>query len=169
MSTVNEAKSETGGQQLAVVRVRGCVHVKQDIADTLKLLHLTKVNHSVVVDDRPQYKGMLLKVRDYITWGTVNEEMLQRLLTKRGRLNGGVKLSDEYLKKNTSHSSISELSKAVMESKEKFNNVPGLKPVFRLSPPSKGYERKGIKKSYSVGGALGYRGEYINELLAKMI
>ncbi|MCK5561102.1 MAG: 50S ribosomal protein L30, partial [Thermoplasmata archaeon] len=41
------------------------------------------------------------------------------------------------------------------------------KPIIRLHPPRKGYE--GIKRAYTVGGALGYRGKKINELLARMI
>ena len=43
------------------------------------------------------------------------------------------------------------------------------KPFFRLAPPRKGFERKGTKKSYSDGGALGYRGASINNLIKRMI
>ena len=45
----------------------------------------------------------------------------------------------------------------------------GLKPFLALKPPSKGFERKGIKKSYSIGGALGYRGKAINGLVERML
>lgn len=41
--------------------------------------------------------------------------------------------------------------------------------VFKLSPPKKGYGRKGIKKAYSVSGALGNRKDDINELIKRMI
>ena len=41
--------------------------------------------------------------------------------------------------------------------------------VYFLAPPVGGFERKGIKKSFVVGGALGERGDAINTLLAKMI
>ncbi len=43
------------------------------------------------------------------------------------------------------------------------------KKFFRLQPPRKGFGRKGTKKPFSVGGALGYRGEKINELIKRMI
>ncbi len=43
------------------------------------------------------------------------------------------------------------------------------KKYFRLNPPKKGYGRKGIKKSFSVGGALGDRKEKINDLISRMI
>jgi large subunit ribosomal protein L30 len=40
---------------------------------------------------------------------------------------------------------------------------------FALQPPRKGYGRKGIKMPFSKGGALGNRGEKINDLLMRMI
>ena len=43
------------------------------------------------------------------------------------------------------------------------------KPFFRLCPPRGGFERKGIKRSFGSGGALGYRGSAINELIMRMI
>jgi large subunit ribosomal protein L30 len=44
-----------------------------------------------------------------------------------------------------------------------------LKPFFRLNPPRGGFERKGIKRGYAQGGALGYRGKEINALIRRMI
>ena len=43
------------------------------------------------------------------------------------------------------------------------------KSFFRLNSPKKGYGRKGIKKPFSTGGALGNRGEKINDLLKRML
>ncbi|MBW2991951.1 uL30 family ribosomal protein [Candidatus Woesearchaeota archaeon] len=43
------------------------------------------------------------------------------------------------------------------------------KKFFRLNPPRKGYGRKGIKWQFVMGGALGYRGDKINDLLKRMI
>lgn len=43
------------------------------------------------------------------------------------------------------------------------------KPFFRLAPPRKGFERKGTKKAFSQGGAYGYRGEKINDLITRML
>jgi large subunit ribosomal protein L30 len=41
--------------------------------------------------------------------------------------------------------------------------------VFRLSPPRGGFERKGIKTPFTMGGALGNRKEKINDLIKRMI
>ena len=43
------------------------------------------------------------------------------------------------------------------------------KKFFSLHPPLKGFGRKGTKKSFKVGGALGYRGEKINDLIKRMV
>lgn len=44
----------------------------------------------------------------------------------------------------------------------------GLCNTIHLHPPRGGFERGGIKKNFSIGGALGYRGEKISELIEKM-
>jgi len=56
-----------------------------------------------------------------------------------------------------------------MKSEAKISDIPELKHMFRLNPPTGGHERKGIKKPYALGGALGYRGKEINELIGRMI
>ncbi|MFH1589777.1 MAG: uL30 family ribosomal protein [archaeon] len=43
------------------------------------------------------------------------------------------------------------------------------KPFFELAPPRGGFERKGIKKPFKLGGALGYRKNKINDLIKKML
>ncbi len=43
------------------------------------------------------------------------------------------------------------------------------KKVFCLNSPRKGWERKGINRTYKNGGAVGYRGSEINELIKRMV
>ncbi len=162
-----EVKDEVASK-LAVIRVRGRVHVREEIQSTLKLLNLNRVNHCVVVNDTPQYRGMINKAKDYITWGETNKETLTKLLDKRGRIAGNRRLDKDYLKKNTSYKSTDKFIDDFIKSKTDLKAI-NIKPVFRLRPPKKGYERAGIKKPFSVGGALGYRGKKINDLLERMI
>ena len=68
--------------------------------------------------------------------------------------------------KETSFKTMKALAKGLTEGKTVMRDVPGLKPLFRLHPPRKGYE--GIKRSFKEGGALGYRAEKINTLLRRM-
>ncbi|MBW9221170.1 50S ribosomal protein L30 [Methanothermococcus sp. SCGC AD-155-M21] len=151
----------------AVVRVRGSVGVRGDIADTLKMLRLHRVNHCVIIPNTETYRGMLNKVKDYVTYGEIDKDTLIKLILKRGRLPGNKRLNEEKIKELT-ELSIEDLSEKIINGEINLKNTP-LKPVFRLHPPKKGYDKGGIKKPFSVGGALGYRGSEINKLLDKMI
>lgn len=153
--------------ELAVVRVRGDIGTRQDVRDTLRMLGLTRVNHCILIDDSPTYKGMLQKAKDVITWGEVSKDTLDALLRKRGRLVGDKKLSDEYVKSSTQFPSIGEFAEAIHSGKVELSAMPELKKVFRLRPPRKGYEA--TKRPFRDMGSLGYRGEKINDLLARMI
>ena len=150
-----------------MVKVRGNIGARQDMRDTLRMLGLTRVNHCVLIEDNPTYKGMLQLTKDLITWGEVSKETIEALMRKRGRLGGDKKLSDEYFKSNTQFPSIVEFVDAIYSGKVELSAVPGLKKVFRLRPPRKGYEA--TKRPFSDRGSLGYRGEKINDLLARMI
>lgn len=153
---------------LAVIRVRGTLKVKPDIKETMKLLRLNQVNHCVVIPDTKEYKGMLQKSKDYITWGDIEQETLIDLLKTRGKIDGDAPLTDDYIKAKSSFKGVEEFAEALMNNKIKFKDIEGVKPVFRLAPPIKGgYE--GIKRGFSVGGALGYRGAEINKLIKRMI
>ncbi|WP_048191021.1 50S ribosomal protein L30 [Methanobacterium sp. SMA-27] len=150
---------------IAVVRVRGRTGVKKGIQDTMSMLKLTRINHLVLLHEDPTYKGMLVKAKDYITWGEIDEETITQIITKRGKLSGNVNVTEEYIKENTDFSSIEELAKAVVAGEATVEDA-GIKSVFRLHPPRRGYEA--TKKSFKEGGSLGNRGN-INELVAKMI
>ncbi len=123
--------------KLAVILVRGTHDMKKEVLDTLKLLNLFRKNTCSVVEATPSNKGMIYKVKDYVTYGEIDDETLKLLIEKRAK-----KDPDDPKK---------------------------LKLFFRLNSPRKGFERKGIKKPFSKGGALGYRGSAINDLIKRMI
>ena len=152
----------------AVVRVRGTLRIKPDIKETLKLLRLNRVNHCVVIPDTKEYRGMLQKSKDYITWGEIDQETLQNMIKARGKVEGDNPVTDEFVKAKSSFKGIEELAEAVINGKASYKDLEGVKPVFRLAPPVKGgYE--GIKRAHTNGGALGYRGNEINKLISRMI
>lgn len=151
----------------AVIRVRGQPDVNYNIEHTMGLLGLTRVNHCVVVPENASTEGMLQKVKDYCTWGEINEETLTAMIRVRGRLAGDKEITDDYLKEKSEFASVEELSKAIIENDYKLRDIEEAKPVFRLHPPIKGFE--GNKRSYKNGGALGYRAEAINDLVNRML
>ncbi|MFX0124033.1 MAG: 50S ribosomal protein L30 [Candidatus Hodarchaeota archaeon] len=155
-------------KRLAVVRIRGRVDRSLSIRKTLELLRLNRINHCVIIDDRDTYKGMLQKTKDLITWGELNSLTLKELLLKRGRLEGGKRITEEYIKKNTKFSGIDDFISKFLKFEASLSDIRGLKQVFRLHPPRKGHRRRGVKQPFTLGGSLGYRGSEINNLILKM-
>ena len=153
---------------IAIIRIVGQVGVNKPIKDTLSMLRLYKKHSCVIVPNNPSYLGMLKKIKDYVTWGEVDESMIKELLLKRGKLHAKKNLTEEFLKENLKMD-IDTFVKKFCTGEIKFTDVPGLKPFFKLSPPAKGFERGGTKKPYSMGGVLGYRKEKINDLIKRML
>ncbi|MBU0470457.1 MAG: uL30 family ribosomal protein [Nanoarchaeota archaeon] len=139
--------------KFAVVLVRGTVDMTHQLKDTLKSLNLSRKNQCVVLENNPLNKGMILKVKDYVTWGEIDEETFKKLVEGRGEelLSREKDSKDRYAYKS-------------LEFKGKK-----YKKYFRLNPPQKGFGRKGIKMAFKVGGGLGYRGEKINDLIMRML
>ncbi len=132
---------------LAVIRVRGRAGVRHEIKETLKRLNLNKINNLVLVYGSKPNMGMIKKCNDFITYGEISEETLQRLAEKK------------------------ELKAKKEELDEAFNGKKRPQEIarmpIRMHPPRRGYES--IKSSYGNKGSLGYRGEKINELLKRMM
>ena len=141
-------------EKIAVVRVRGGINVNQKIKDTFNLLRLYNKNYCVVLNNTQVIMGMVNKIKDYITWGEINDEIYNLLIEKRGQ---------EYKGREKDSKEKINYKKFIVINNKKY------KPFFRLNPPRKGYGRKGIKIAFKVGGALGYRAEKINELIKRMI
>ncbi|MBL7051636.1 MAG: 50S ribosomal protein L30 [Nanoarchaeota archaeon] len=153
---------------IAVIRIRGRSNVTKKINDTLDMLRLYKQNGCVIVPSTPTFVGMIKKAKDYITWGEINEETLALLLESRGKIVGNNPLTEDYLKSKLKLD-FKAFVKEVFEGKKNVKDIPGIKAYFRLMPPVKGFARQGIKKPFSMGGALGYRKDKINDLIKRMI
>lgn len=153
---------------ILAIRVRGQVRVRPQIEDTLDKLLLGRLHQARLFKVTPSLQGMITKSKDYITWGEPDPEVIEKLLSKRGRLPGNGRLTDSYVKRNSKYNSIKALAMAIAFGKASVNDVEGLKPVFRLTPPSKGY--KGKKNlAVGMGGITGYRGDGINALILRML
>jgi len=142
--------------KLAVLRVRGIRKIDPKIQKTFELLRLEKPNHCVLIDDSPQNLGMLSIVKDYVTYGPVDEATIKVLLYKRGRK--GASLLRSLLKEDQ----LNDAAKSIFSGKK---TVDYANPVFRLNPPSKGY--KNIKENYPQG-SLGKRDTMV-PLLRRMM
>jgi large subunit ribosomal protein L30 len=151
----------------AVIRLRSSIKAHREVKDTLHHLRLNQVNHCVLIPEGKTWDGMLQKVKDYVTWGEVKADVLTNMIIKRGRLSGERPITNQYIKENTKLESLMKFSEAIASGSYKYSDLKEVKPVFRLHPPRQGFE--GIKRSFRDHGALGYRGEKINDLLLKML
>ncbi|HTT35527.1 MAG TPA: uL30 family ribosomal protein [Thermoplasmata archaeon] len=140
-----------------VIRVRGSIHARSDIVETLHALHLTRPNHATIVPEAPSYRGMLTKVQGYVTWGEADRETVAALLAGRGERPDGGRLGQAE--------GTEALVGPVTESG--LGAAPGLRPVLRLKAPTGGW--RSTKKPFGLGGALGYRGAAINDLARRML
>jgi len=139
----------------AVIRLKGLVKIREDFRDTLKMLRLNRKMHCVLLKEGDIEKGMLQKVKDRVTWGEIDDTILKLLIEKRGRKPGNKRLTQQE----------AEDAFNKIKSEQKFPDT--MIPVFRLTPPSKGFKNS-IKQHYPKGEQ-GYRGKEINELLKRMI
>jgi large subunit ribosomal protein L30 len=151
---------------LLAIRIRGGVNASVRVADTLRMLRMDKNNTSTLLDDRPEYLGMLQRAKDYITWGEPTAETVRLVLEKRGRAEGNAPIDSKVLEV-LGYSSVDELASEIMSGETEFHKLEGVKPFFRLHPPKKGFKRS-VKRPYRNRGELGYRGESINELAKRM-
>lgn len=153
----------------AIIRLRGTADVPYDVEYTLRLLRLVRAFHAAIYPKTPSLDGNLEVVKDWVTWGEISKETLRSLISKRGRLVGGKPITENDIKRIFGLGSLDELVDTLYEGKILWHRYSEyVKPVFRLHPPKGGFKGS-IKKPYRAGGELGYRGEAINELLARMI
>ena len=148
-----------------IVRVRGSIHARHDVDETLRFLHLTRANHATVVPEVPSMRGMLSKVQGYVTWGEAEPDTVSLLLTQRGETMMGARLTPESVADIAPGQDLPAITRSVAE--QGLTHVRGLKPLFRLKAPKGGW--RSTKKPFALGGALGYRGRAINDLVRRMI
>ena len=151
--------------KICVVLIRGLVNTSHEIKKTLEYLRIKQKHVCVVLDATQENLGMVNKVKDFVTYGMIDEKAYKALLDKRGELTGGAKVS-------TSKVDTAKIVKEFFDGKLKLADFEAkyqVKPFFRLHPPIGGFEKKGIKMPFAKGGVLGDRKDKINDLVTKML
>ena len=109
-----------------VVRARSNVKVEHSIRETMDYLNLTRVNHAVIIPENAQYKGMLQKAKDYITWGNADAELVEKMIAERGRLVGDKPITDADVKEATEFGSIKEFAAAIVAGDATVKDMPDM-------------------------------------------
>jgi large subunit ribosomal protein L30 len=146
-----------------VIRVRGTIHARHDMIQTLEHLHLQRPNHATILPETEAFRGMLTKVQGYVTWGEAEPETVGILLKERGKRTDGSPLTETGTE--TVETNLPALTKSVLQTG--LLRATGVRPLFRLRAPKGGW--RSTKKPFALGGALGYRGRAVNELARKML
>lgn len=88
MTETKETKTQkVETKKIAIILVRGLIGITVDIKDTLYLLRMRKKHTCVVVENTPSNVGMINKVKDYVTYGEIDNVVLKELISKRGKPN----------------------------------------------------------------------------------
>lgn len=153
-----------------VVRLLGPIAVPKNMEYTLKSLRLGGRFNAVLLENNDSVVGMLRQSKDYVTWGNVGPKDIAALLKERGELQGGTPVTDGFVKETFGQQSVDGLAEALTRGEIPLNSLwqKGIKPVFRLRPPSGGFMYN-IKRPSGSRGELGYRGAGISHLVARMI
>ncbi len=141
---------------LAVIRIRGIRNLNPRLKEIFKHLRLNKPNHCIVVKPTAPLMGMIERVKDYVTFGGISEEVLLKLLMRRGRISG------KNLKEFKKDDEVKKIVKEIFAGKKISEFVD---PVFTLHPPRKGY--KNIKLHFPKGSLR--CGESMDDLLKRML
>ena len=165
--TQTASTNQSATRAMVIIRLRGVQNLNPKTRDTVKYMRLNRVNHAVVLPDTETTRGMLQVAKDYVTWGEVDAKTLAAVIKARGRVVGDKPITDAFVAKGSPYKTIDDLAAAIASGKFRYQDVKDVKPIFRLHPARKGIE--GVKRSFQAGGALGYRGPDINELLGRML
>ena len=75
--------AESKTQKIAIVRVRGTINISQPLKHTFDMLNLANKNWCIVIENTPSNMGMIKKVKDFVTWGEISDEMYAELFEKK--------------------------------------------------------------------------------------
>ena len=110
-------------KKIAVIRIKGRRGLRKEIISTLDMLRLYKKNGCVIIDNNPANMGMINKIKDYVTWGGVNEATIKLILEKRGKLVGHKKLTSQYMKEKLKLD-FDSFVKEFISNKKKLKDIP---------------------------------------------
>jgi len=155
---------------LLALRLKGSFGTPTTLDKALTTLRLNKRFNAVLLENKTNVIGMLRNVKDYVTWGELKTSEIAKLLKERGELQGGLMVTDETVKKTFGEDSVDILADGLTKGRISLDTLwaKGLSPVFRLRPPSGGFERS-IKRPFGSRGELGARGLELSMLLDRMI
>lgn len=153
-----------------VVRMKGTVNVPSWAQLTLENLHLDKKFRATLVPENKQTLGMLRKIKDIVSWTSVDEGFVKEFIEKKGRVSATRLISasstDEKVE-TTPKLNLNNIVSSILKNEEYLSKISGIKPWFALNPPKGGFKKKS-KLQHSQNGILGENRELV-DLVKRMM
>jgi len=73
---------------IAIIRITGQVKVRKDIDETFKRLKLKRKYSCVLIEETKENLGMLKKLRNFVSYGNIDEKTLEEMKKKRDKGKG---------------------------------------------------------------------------------
>jgi len=164
-----------------VVRMKGTVNVPYWAKITLESLSLNKRFRATIIPENEQTLGMLRKIKEFVSWTSVDTEFIREFIEKRGRRSSSKLLStttttavaptadspngqinnDNTGSKDSQNVDLGKIVSVISQNELYLSKISGIKPWFALNPPKGGFKR-GSKRSYSQAGILGENKELVS-------
>src|SRR3989441_3102695 len=116
--------------------------------------------------------GMLRKAKHQVTWGDLQPETLEIIVSKRAEKSGPGphRLDEEFARLHFKIQDLGDLAKQIIGGEVDLQRLwrAGVKSTIRLHPPKGGF-KKSTKRPYNNSGELCYPGREINRLAKRMI
>ena len=164
-----EREPEPAARYLVAIRIDGTPNVRPPEELTLNSLRMKTRFSTALLRDNPSVRGMLQRIKDYVTWAEARKEDIELLLSNRARTTDGLGLTSKFLKKKSELAGVGELVSNLQSGKVTLAGLRemGIEPCFRLHPPRGGFPRSS-KRPFTDRGELGFRKEGLHPLLVKM-
>ena len=155
---------------LFAVRLKGSFGMPIQTEETLTTLRLNRKFNAVLLENNANVLATLRQAKDYVTWGEAKPKDIAMLLKERGEFLGGLQITDKSVQEKFGVQTVDGLVTALAEGGITLKQLwqKGLKPVFRLHPPSGGFATS-TKRPHGSRGELGYRGPEMATLVARMV
>lgn len=71
---------------ICIIRIKGQIGVRKDVEETLFRMRLRRKYACIVIDKPDEVQlGMIKKLRDFIAYGEISEDVYKKLIKERGR------------------------------------------------------------------------------------
>ena len=135
-------------------------------AHTMSLMRLDKKYRATILPSKENTLGMLNKIKHYVSWVELDQELARDLIDKKARKSGYKRITSEDLQA-LGFADSGVLAAALSEGKATLSKLKPLKPWFALAPPRHGFKRS-TKRLYGQKGILG-RNKDLGDLVRNMI